>query len=106
MLQNTSSLSRLQMARSVPRNLRAQWNIGIIQAKEALSMSPDKRIENFGFIYDEDGPHLNPLILEKLKTDPSSETESRLSQDVSSLLVSSPAGPLVRLRTLITLYLA
>lgn len=78
----------------MPRNLQAQWKIGVIQAKEALSMSPDKRIENFGFIYDADGPHLNPFIAEKLKEDPSSEmcqeTESRLSQDAPSVPVSSP----------------
>uniref|UniRef100_A0A3Q2PAE4 Nuclear receptor binding SET domain protein 2 n=1 Tax=Fundulus heteroclitus TaxID=8078 RepID=A0A3Q2PAE4_FUNHE len=87
-------------APSVPRNLQVQWNMGVIQAKEALSMSPDKRLDNFGFIYDGDGPHLNPLILEKLKPDPSSdahrETESRLGQDVSSSSVSSPTGPRLR----------
>ncbi|KAM4541559.1 histone-lysine N-methyltransferase NSD2 isoform 1-T1 [Fundulus diaphanus] len=83
----TSSAHR-KRAPSVPRNLQVQWNMGVIQAKEALSMSPDMRLDNFGFIYDGDGPHLNPLILEKLKPDPSSdahrETESRLGQDVSS----------------------
>ncbi|MEQ2209137.1 hypothetical protein XENOCAPTIV_024933 [Xenoophorus captivus] len=80
-------------APSVPRNLQAQWSMGIIQAKEALSMLPEERMKNFGFIYDGDGPHLNPLVLEKLKPDLSCETyqdaESRLSQDVPYLLVSS-----------------
>ncbi|XP_038160624.1 histone-lysine N-methyltransferase NSD2 [Cyprinodon tularosa] len=84
-----TTATRRKRVTSVPRNLQAQWKIGVIQAKEALSMSPDKRIENFGFIYDADGPHLNPLIAEKLKEDPTSEmcqeTESRLSQDAPSV---------------------
>lgn len=80
----------MQRVRSVPRKLLPQWNIGIIQAKEALSMSKEKRVENFGFLYDEDGPHLNPLILEKLKPEQSDKTgqESRLNPDTPPLLVS------------------
>uniref|UniRef100_A0A4W6BKW6 Nuclear receptor binding SET domain protein 2 n=2 Tax=Lates calcarifer TaxID=8187 RepID=A0A4W6BKW6_LATCA len=70
-------------APSVPRKLQAQWNMGVIQAKEALSMSLDERMVNFAFLYDDDGPHLNPHILEKLKPKQSDkmnqETESRLS---------------------------
>lgn len=57
----------LQTSVSVPHKLQAQWNMGVIQAKEALNMLPDKRLENFGLLYNEDGPHLNPHILEKLK---------------------------------------
>lgn len=30
-------------------------------------MPPDERLENFGFLYNEEGPQLNPHILEKLK---------------------------------------
>ncbi|XP_023252108.1 histone-lysine N-methyltransferase NSD2-like [Seriola lalandi dorsalis] len=75
---------------SVPRKLQAQWNMGIIQAKEALDMSLDERMANFVFQYDEEGPHLNPHILEKLKPKQSDEmnqeTESRLSPDLPSML--------------------
>ncbi|XP_022606381.1 histone-lysine N-methyltransferase NSD2 [Seriola dumerili] len=75
---------------SVPRKLQAQWNMGIIQAKEALDMSLDERMANFVFQYDDEGPHLNPHILEKLKPKQSvemnQETESRLSPDLSSML--------------------
>uniref|UniRef100_A0A3Q1FI14 Nuclear receptor binding SET domain protein 2 n=1 Tax=Acanthochromis polyacanthus TaxID=80966 RepID=A0A3Q1FI14_9TELE len=82
---------------SIPRKLRAQWNMGIIQAKEALSMSLDTRMANFGFVYDENGPHLNPLILEKLKPVHSDEMnldgESRLSPDLPFLLASSTGEP-------------
>uniref|UniRef100_A0A3B4ZXC4 Histone-lysine N-methyltransferase NSD2-like n=1 Tax=Stegastes partitus TaxID=144197 RepID=A0A3B4ZXC4_9TELE len=80
---------------SIPRKLRAQWNMGIIQAKEALSMSLDTRMTNFGFVYDDSGPHLNPLILEKLKPVHSDEVnldgECRLSPDLPFLL-AGPAG--------------
>lgn len=64
--------------------------MGIIQAKEAFSMSLDERLANFAFYYDGDGPHLNPHILEKLKpkqNEINQETESRLSLDLPSLLV-------------------
>ncbi|MEQ2275168.1 hypothetical protein XENORESO_021884 [Xenotaenia resolanae] len=87
---SASSATHRKTAPSVPRNLQAQWSMGVIQAKEALSMLPEERMKNFGFIYDGDGPHLNPLVLEKLKPDLSCETyqdaESRLSQDVPYLL--------------------
>uniref|UniRef100_A0A3B4THW9 Nuclear receptor binding SET domain protein 2 n=1 Tax=Seriola dumerili TaxID=41447 RepID=A0A3B4THW9_SERDU len=84
---------------SVPRKLQAQWNMGIIQAKEALDMSLDERMANFVFQYDDEGPHLNPHILEKLKPKQSvemnQETESRLSPDLSSMLVGLPNDPTV-----------
>ncbi|XP_034433295.1 histone-lysine N-methyltransferase NSD2 isoform X1 [Hippoglossus hippoglossus] len=87
---------------SVPRKLQAQWNMGIIQAKEALSMSLDERMTNFTFQYDEDGPRLNLGILEKLKPkfceEMNQETVSRLSPDLPSLLgpiSSEPVEPVI-----------
>lgn len=80
------------MAPSVPRKLRAQWNMGIIQAKEALNMSVEERLANFLFLYDEKGPHLNPHIMEKLKPEPGMDQDAglRLQPDHRS----QPAGPL------------
>ena len=67
--------------------------MGIIQAKEALSMSLDERMMNFTFQYDDDGPRLNLGILEKLKPklcdEMNQETVSRLSPDLPSLLVNT-----------------
>ena len=87
----------MQTAPSVPRKLQAQWNMGVIQAKEAISMSQHERKVNFTFLYDEDGPHLNPCILEKLKPEPSNEqaqeTESRLSPEPPSLMFGAAADP-------------
>lgn len=89
---DSKSLVVVQMAPSVPRKLRAQWNMGIIQAKEALNMSVEERLANFLFLYDEKGPHLNPHIMEKLKPEPGldPDAELRLQPDHRS----QPAGPL------------
>uniref|UniRef100_UPI0037E9A131 histone-lysine N-methyltransferase NSD2 n=1 Tax=Semicossyphus pulcher TaxID=241346 RepID=UPI0037E9A131 len=95
--QPASRVIHKKMAPSVPRKLKAQWNMGIIQAKEALSMSLDERMANFAFVYEDDGPHLNPHILEKLKPEPSEvmeqETESRLCPELPSLLVEPSDDP-------------
>ncbi|XP_034530197.1 histone-lysine N-methyltransferase NSD2 isoform X3 [Notolabrus celidotus] len=98
--QLASRVIHKKTAPSVPRKLKAQWNMGIIQAKEALSMSLDERMANFAFLYDDNGPHLNPRILEKLKPEPSEEqaqeTMSRLSPDLPFLLADpsdDPAAP-------------
>ncbi|XP_055087178.1 histone-lysine N-methyltransferase NSD2 isoform X1 [Periophthalmus magnuspinnatus] len=68
---------------SVPRKFQAQWRVGISQAKESLGLTPDQRLTNFSFVYDEDGPQLNPHVLEKLDSEPNKkldqETQSRLS---------------------------
>uniref|UniRef100_A0A8D0A8Z6 PWWP domain-containing protein n=1 Tax=Sander lucioperca TaxID=283035 RepID=A0A8D0A8Z6_SANLU len=63
-----------------------------------LNMSLDERVVNFTFLYDDDGPHLNPCILEKLKPQQKSnemdqETESRLSSDLHSPLVGPTNEP-------------
>lgn len=68
--------------------------MGIIQATEALNMSLEDRLTNFVFHYHEDGPRLNPHILDKLKprlSEMSQEKESRLSPDLPSMPVRLPA---------------
>uniref|UniRef100_A0A3Q2YGJ6 Nuclear receptor binding SET domain protein 2 n=1 Tax=Hippocampus comes TaxID=109280 RepID=A0A3Q2YGJ6_HIPCM len=69
---------------SVPRKMRPQWKMGVIQATEALAMSLDDRLANFIFMYDDNGPHLNPCILDKLKPESSAEAEARLSMGVAA----------------------
>lgn len=95
--QPASRVIHKKTAPSIPRKLKAQWNMGVIQAKEAVNMTLDNRMANFGFLYDEDGPHLNPHILEKLKPEQSNkidqETESRLKPDLPSLLVGFAGDP-------------
>uniref|UniRef100_A0A3P8PL12 Nuclear receptor binding SET domain protein 2 n=1 Tax=Astatotilapia calliptera TaxID=8154 RepID=A0A3P8PL12_ASTCA len=77
---------------SVPRKLQAQWNMGIIQAKEALDMSLDARMANFGFLYDDDGPHLNLHILEKLKPEQSNKLNQKAENRLSPDLPLQPVG--------------
>ncbi|XP_070776035.1 histone-lysine N-methyltransferase NSD2 [Enoplosus armatus] len=95
--QPASRVIHKKTAPSVPRKLQAQWNMGIIQAKEALGMSLDERMVNFVFLYDDEGPHLNPRIMEKLRPDQrkemDQETESRLSPDLPSLLDPTTSVP-------------
>lgn len=60
-------------------------------------MSLDERMANFKFLYDDEGPHLNPHITEKLKpelsTELDQEAESRLNPDLPSLLVDPTNDP-------------
>ncbi|XP_058471471.1 histone-lysine N-methyltransferase NSD2 [Solea solea] len=95
--QNNSCGIHKTAAPSVPRKVQAQWNMGIIQAKEAVGMSLEDRTMNFTFVYDDEGPHLNPLILEKLKprqdSETNQETASRLSPGLPSAPDSSTTDP-------------
>uniref|UniRef100_A0A668VGQ8 PWWP domain-containing protein n=1 Tax=Oreochromis aureus TaxID=47969 RepID=A0A668VGQ8_OREAU len=72
--------------------LRTQWNMGIIQAKEALDMSLDARMANFGFLYDDDGPHLNLHILEKLKPEQTNKLNQKAENRLSPDLPLQPVG--------------
>ncbi|XP_055361927.1 histone-lysine N-methyltransferase NSD2 isoform X2 [Betta splendens] len=78
---------------SVPRKLQVQWNMGLIQAKEAFSMSLDERLANFAFLYDDDGPHLNPHILEKLKPKQSEEI-NRITKSLLDAKLFSKQNPI------------
>ncbi|XP_072313696.1 histone-lysine N-methyltransferase NSD2 [Eucyclogobius newberryi] len=85
---NRPLASHHKKAPSVPRKFQYQWRVGISQAKESLSLTPDQRLTNFTFVYDEDGPQLNPHVLEKLDSEPSKdldqETQSRLTPVLDS----------------------
>ena len=50
----------------VPRKLRAQWGLAVGQAQRAAGLPPEERLALFGFIYEADGPRLNPWVLEEL----------------------------------------
>ncbi|XP_045579778.1 histone-lysine N-methyltransferase NSD2 isoform X1 [Salmo salar] len=51
---------------SVPRKVRAQWVVGITQAKEAACLTLEERLVKYTFTHDSGGPHLNPRVLAKL----------------------------------------
>lgn len=82
-----------QTAPSVPRKLKAQWSMGIIQAKEAVHMPLDERMTKFTFVYDDNGPHLNPHVMEKLRPEPSSEKEQETKSRLSPSLLTPPGSP-------------
>ncbi|KAM9777839.1 histone-lysine N-methyltransferase NSD2 [Neosynchiropus ocellatus] len=97
-LLNKRSLNHVvhkKTAPSVPRKLQAQWNMGIVQAKEAIGMSLDERMAHFKFRYDDDGPHLNPHIQEKLVqiSATNQEAELRISPALSAALPGSLSEP-------------
>uniref|UniRef100_A0A667Z8Y4 Nuclear receptor binding SET domain protein 2 n=1 Tax=Myripristis murdjan TaxID=586833 RepID=A0A667Z8Y4_9TELE len=80
-------------APSVPRKLKAQWSMGIIQAKEAVHMPLNERMAKFTFVYDDNGPHLNPHVMEKLRPEPSSEKEQETKSRLSPSLLTPPGSP-------------
>uniref|UniRef100_A0A667YPS6 Nuclear receptor binding SET domain protein 2 n=1 Tax=Myripristis murdjan TaxID=586833 RepID=A0A667YPS6_9TELE len=82
-----------QTAPSVPRKLKAQWSMGIIQAKEAVHMPLNERMAKFTFVYDDNGPHLNPHVMEKLRPEPSSEKEQETKSRLSPSLLTPPGSP-------------
>uniref|UniRef100_A0A8C5HVB7 Nuclear receptor binding SET domain protein 2 n=1 Tax=Gouania willdenowi TaxID=441366 RepID=A0A8C5HVB7_GOUWI len=77
---------------SQSRKRSAQWDIGVVQAKEALGLSADSRLEKFSFLYDQDGPHLHPEILQKLKPELNHESGPETEHWISTTL---PYEPLV-----------
>ncbi|XP_034015655.1 histone-lysine N-methyltransferase NSD2 isoform X2 [Thalassophryne amazonica] len=93
----SSHVNNKKMSAPVSRKIQFQWNMGIIQAKEAFNMSLDERMANFTFVYDEEGPHLNPHVLEKLKPEQGNETdrdtELQLSTVFPAVLISPADEP-------------
>ncbi|XP_059907299.1 histone-lysine N-methyltransferase NSD2-like isoform X5 [Gadus macrocephalus] len=83
---------------SVPRKFRAQWSEGVGQAREALGLSLDQRMERYSYVYSPDGLRLNPHVVEQLARPPPVE-ELRPGetpageQGAASRLVPPPLGP-------------
>lgn len=50
------------MLKPISGRLRAQWEMGIVQAEEAASMSVEERKAKFTFLYVGDQLHLNPQV--------------------------------------------
>ncbi|XP_077136304.1 histone-lysine N-methyltransferase NSD2 isoform X2 [Ranitomeya variabilis] len=53
---------KLKLLKPISGKLKTQWDMGIEQAKEAISMSKEERKDKFTFIYIKDRPHLNPKV--------------------------------------------
>lgn len=70
----------------VPRKFQTQWKVGISQAKESLGLTSDQRLEKFSFVYNEDGPQLNPHILAKLNSEQSKELDLQTHSGLAPIL--------------------
>ncbi|XP_071982313.1 histone-lysine N-methyltransferase NSD2 [Engystomops pustulosus] len=53
---------KLKLLKPITGKLKTQWDVGMEQVKEAISMSREERKEKFTFIYIKDRPHLNPKV--------------------------------------------
>ncbi|XP_029448352.1 histone-lysine N-methyltransferase NSD2 [Rhinatrema bivittatum] len=60
--QALTKAEKIKMLKPISGKLRVQWEIGIMQAKDAVSMSVQERKAKFTFVYVKDRPHLNPKV--------------------------------------------
>ncbi|XP_039607675.1 histone-lysine N-methyltransferase NSD2 [Polypterus senegalus] len=60
--QGTSKSEKKKILKPIPAKLRVQWDFGISQAKEALGMSIEERMEKYSFVYVNGRPRLNPHV--------------------------------------------
>ncbi|XP_053314167.1 histone-lysine N-methyltransferase NSD2 isoform X2 [Spea bombifrons] len=92
--QAPTKAEKIKLLKPISGKIRAQWDIGIQQAKEALTMTTEERKEKFTFFYVKDRPHLNPKVaaeagipLEPYEGDekcPGGKSESPEKDDVPS----------------------
>ncbi|XP_055978101.1 histone-lysine N-methyltransferase NSD2 isoform X1 [Sorex fumeus] len=60
--QAPTKAEKIKLLKPISGKLRAQWEMGIVQAEEAASMSVEERKAKFTFIYVGDQLHLNPHV--------------------------------------------
>uniref|UniRef100_A0A803K3R2 Nuclear receptor-binding SET domain protein 2 n=1 Tax=Xenopus tropicalis TaxID=8364 RepID=A0A803K3R2_XENTR len=60
--QAPTKAEKTKLLKPITGKIRAQWDIGIEQAKEGILMTPEERKEKFTFIYIKDRPQLNPRV--------------------------------------------
>ncbi|KAM5283747.1 histone-lysine N-methyltransferase NSD2 isoform 2-T4 [Hipposideros larvatus] len=58
--QAPTKAEKIKLLKPISGKLRAQWEMGIVQAEEAASMSVEERKAKFTFLYVGDQLHLNP----------------------------------------------
>ncbi|KAF6372195.1 nuclear receptor binding SET domain protein 2 [Rhinolophus ferrumequinum] len=58
--QAPTKAEKIKLLKPISGKLRAQWEMGIVQAEAAASMSVEERKANFTFLYVGDQLHLNP----------------------------------------------
>ncbi|EDL37437.1 mCG16344 [Mus musculus] len=60
--QAPTKAEKIKLLKPISGRLRAQWEMGIVQAEEAASMSIEERKAKFTFLYVGDQLHLNPQV--------------------------------------------
>lgn len=73
--QAPTKAEKIKLLKPISGRLRAQWEMGIVQAEEAASMSVEERKAKFTFLYVGDQLHLNPQVAKEagLVTEPLGE---------------------------------
>ncbi|XP_027691948.1 histone-lysine N-methyltransferase NSD2 isoform X2 [Vombatus ursinus] len=81
--QAPTKAEKIKLLKPISGKLRAQWEMGIIQAKEAVNMTVEERKAKFTFVYVRDRLHLNPQVAKEagIAVDPLEEVDE--SSDVS-----------------------
>ncbi|XP_040602842.1 histone-lysine N-methyltransferase NSD2 isoform X2 [Mesocricetus auratus] len=60
--QAPTKAEKIKLLKPISGRLRTQWEMGIVQAEEAASMSVEERKAKFTFLYVGDQLHLNPQV--------------------------------------------
>ncbi|XP_069924072.1 histone-lysine N-methyltransferase NSD2 isoform X2 [Oryctolagus cuniculus] len=63
--QAPTKAEKIKLLKPISGKLRAQWQMGIVQAEEAAGMSVEERKAKFTFVYVGDQLHLNPRVAEE-----------------------------------------
>ncbi|XP_075427197.1 histone-lysine N-methyltransferase NSD2 isoform X1 [Ascaphus truei] len=63
--QAPTKAEKIKLLKPIVGKIRTQWDIGMQQAKDAVSMTTEERKSKFTFIYIKDRPHLNPKVAEE-----------------------------------------
>ncbi|XP_004624676.1 histone-lysine N-methyltransferase NSD2 isoform X8 [Octodon degus] len=66
--QAPTKAEKVKLLKPISGKLRAQWDMGIIQAEEAAGMSVEERKAKFTFLYVGDQLHLNPQVAKEAST--------------------------------------
>lgn len=77
------------LQRAIPRKFRKQWEIGVLQATEALGLLIEERLAKFSFVYEKGKAQFNPRMLQELQAQrnqgPQQDQAQRESQELVSL---------------------
>ncbi|XP_063475728.1 histone-lysine N-methyltransferase NSD2 isoform X5 [Symphalangus syndactylus] len=88
--QAPTKAEKIKLLKPISGKLRAQWEMGIVQAEEAASMSVEERKAKFTFLYVGDQLHLNPQVAKEAGIATESLGEMAESSGVSEEAAENP----------------